>query len=229
MRSCPAISALLLSALFAVAITPARAGATGTGNEYVLLDQGFAPNKQMSLASHGEDDAGAVRVWLMAEPTHRRIVSLPGIVETYHGSTPQAVWSTDSRHVAVVFRSSRNQEEFRLYDIEGRRVRIISGPRLFKEVTSRDVVDGDGAYLRYYAIAWRDSGRFVLKEYQSFDPSADTGLLRSLGAYGRAAKGNLNGNAFVEFAAEADCQLGGDHRYRIVDLRPRDPDIPLGR
>jgi len=227
MRSCRAISALLLTTLFVIASTPARAG--NAGSDYALLEGGLAPNKQMSLASRGEDDAGALRVWLMAEPAHRRIASLPDIVETYHGSTPEAVWSTDSRHVAVLFRSSRNQQEFRLYDIEGSRVRIISGPRLFKEATHRDVTNSDGAYLRYYAIVWRDSGRFVLREYQSFDPSAGNDLLQLLGAYGHASRGNLNGHAFVEFAAEADCQLGADHRYRIVDLRPRDPDIPLGR
>jgi hypothetical protein len=227
MRSHGVISALLFSALFAVASAPARAVDTrhDTRNEYRLLDHGLAPNERMSLAFHGGGEMGTFHVWLMEEPTHRKIVALPDTVETYHGSTPEAVWSTDSRHVAVVFRSSRNREEFRLYEFEGYRVRPISGPRLFKEVTSREVADRDGPSLRYYRIEWRGSSRFVLREYQSFDPSPDTDLPRLLGAYGRAAKGN----AFVEFAAEADCRLGSDHRYRVVDLRPRNPDVPLGR
>lgn len=222
MRSHGAISAALLSALFAVATTPACAGNTDdTRNEYALLDHGLAPNGKMSLASHGEAESGTFHVWLMDEPTHRKLVALPGIVETYHDSTPDAVWSEDSRHVAVIFRSSRNQEEFRLYEIEGHRVRPISGPRLFKEVTNRDVADRDAPYIRYYGIKWRDSGRFVLREFQSFVPSSDTDLLRLLGAYGRAA------NSSVEFAAEADCRLGSDHRYHVLDLRPRNPDDPF--
>jgi hypothetical protein len=223
MRSHRAISALLLCALFAAASVPARASSTDrdTKKEYPLLDHRLAPNERMSLAFRGESESGSFHVWLMEEPAHRRIIALPGIVETYHDSTPQAVWSKDSRYVAVIFRSSRNQEEFRLYEIEGHRVRSIGGPRLFKQVTSREVADSDGAYLRYYGIEWRGPSRFVLREYQSFDPSPDADLLRLLAAYGHASKAG----SFVEFAVEADCRLEADHRYRIVDLGPEIPAL----
>jgi hypothetical protein len=225
MRNHRTISALLFCALFAAASVPARASHTDrdTKKEYSLLDHGVAPNERMSLAAHGEGVPGTFHVWLMEEPAHRKIAALPAIGETYHDSTLQAVWSTDSRYVAVIFRSSRNQEEFRLYEIEGHRARSISGPRLFKQVASREVADSDRPYLRYYGIEWRSPSRFVLREYQSFDPSPDADLLRVLAAYGRATKAG----SFVEFAAEADCLLQSDHRYRIVDLRPRNPDVPL--
>ena len=102
MRSYGAISALLFSALFAVASTPACADNTDhqTKSEYILLGHGFAPNSQMSLASRGEGALRTFQVWLMAEPTHRKITVLPGIVETYHDSALEAVWSEDSRNVA---------------------------------------------------------------------------------------------------------------------------------
>lgn len=221
MRSRRAICALLFCTLFAAASVPA-----GADSDYSLLDHGLAPGKQMSLASHGKSESGTFHVWLMEEPNHRKIAALPGIVETYHDSTPTAVWSNDQHRVAVIFRSSRNREEFRLYDIDGHRVRSISGPRPFKEVTGRDVADGDGAYLRYYAIEWRSPNGFVLREYQSFDPAPDADLLRLLAGYGHASKGTPS---VIEFAAEADCLLDSDHHYRVVELRPRNPDVPLNR
>jgi hypothetical protein len=49
-------------------------------DEYAIIDGGNAPNKQFSLAAHGTADLGyGLHVYLMAEPTHKKIVALPGI------------------------------------------------------------------------------------------------------------------------------------------------------
>ena len=107
----------------------------------------------MSLASHGADEnfKSEFHVWLMAEPAHRKLARLPGIgPDGILGTGPNAYhafWSTDSRHVAVTNRSERHVVEFELYGVEGRRARRVSGPSLFKGVTSRDVGRGEDQFL----------------------------------------------------------------------------------
>ncbi|WP_298259178.1 hypothetical protein [Bradyrhizobium sp.] len=53
-------------------------------------------------------------------------------------------------------------------------------------------------------------------------------FLRLLGAYGRVKERLDGGKLFVEFAAEADCILDASHSYRVVGLKPADPDQPHG-
>jgi hypothetical protein len=201
--------------------------------EYAIIRGGLAPNKQMSLASHGEGETGGrnFQVWLMAEPAHRRIALLPGIggdSESILDTAPDAFradWSKDSRHVAVLFRSSRMLFEFDFYDINSRRVHRLSGPNLFKEVAHREVTDDDDERRRIWGIDWGDGKRIVLREYRTFVVS-DPAFLPSLGAYGRLAEKLDNGNLFVTFAAEADCVLEPGRGYRVVQLRPGNPDDP---
>src|SRR5262249_52367850 len=106
MRARLAISLLIAACL------AAPAGATDVHNygktEYLTIRGGLAPNKQVALAAHGGDDQGngdPFRVWLMAEPGHRKLVKLDhtgddNILDTgpdsYH-----AFWSPDSRRVGV--------------------------------------------------------------------------------------------------------------------------------
>jgi len=70
------LASLAVVAVVALAILPARATSNYEykSDEYVVLREGVAPNKRMSLASHGEGDLGGenFHVWLMAEPSHRR-------------------------------------------------------------------------------------------------------------------------------------------------------------
>ena len=103
---------LVLAGLLGLAAAPAWATDEHeyAKDEYATIRNGLAPDKQASLASHAGADGKNFHVWLMAEPAHRKISALPDIdsgdnldtgPDAYH-----AFWSTDSRHVAVSFRSA---------------------------------------------------------------------------------------------------------------------------
>jgi hypothetical protein len=221
---------VLLAAILALAVTPARATDEHdyARDEYAIIRDGLAPSKQMSLASHADPESDGhgighnFHVWLMAEPAHRKLARLPGIgPKAFLDTGPnayRAFWSADSRHVAVNFRSDRHVLELNLYAIEGRRARLISGPSLFKDVTSRDVGRDDSSWRSVAWITWTGPRRFVLRENRLFQPS-DPGFARMLGSWGKVTGKLVDGRELIEFAAEADCVLVAGNRYRIVDLR----------
>jgi hypothetical protein len=99
-----------------------------------------------------------------------------------------------------------------------RRPRLVSGPSLFKDLTSRDVTERDDMRRSTPQIEWKNPRRFVLKERRVFVTS-DPAFRRLLGWYGRVMEEAGEGRQIVEFSAEADCVLMPDSRYRIVDLR----------
>jgi hypothetical protein len=217
---------LTLTTFLALAASPV--GATDSHDyakdEYANIRDGLAPNKQMSLASHGADEngVGEFHVWLMSEPAHRRIARLPaigpeGILDTgpdaYHAS-----WSADSRHAAVIYRSDRHIAEFNLYEIVGNRARLMSGPSLFKDVTSREPTADDDLRNSNPEFEWKGTRHFLLKERRLF-LTTDKGFAKMLGPYGRIGDDRGDGGFFVEFSVEADCVLVSGNRYRIVDLR----------
>lgn len=223
----------ILAALFASAMVPSRATSNHeyARDEFVLIRDGLAPNKKISLASHGEGELGDgnFHVWLMSEPEHRPIMTLPDIssdnnldtaADAYH-----AFWSEDARRVAVAFRTSRHEVALNLYSIERGRAHPLRAPSLFRQVTGRDVADRDDRRQLISRIDWRRGGGIRLLEYQTFVVS-DPAFLRLLGAYGRVKEKLDGGKLLVEFAAEADCIPDDNHRYRVIDLKPANPDRP---
>ncbi|SDO06788.1 hypothetical protein SAMN05444050_3132 [Afipia sp. GAS231] len=224
MTSCRIILALL-AAFLTLAAAPARATDSHeyAKDEYAVIRDGLAPNKRMSLASHGDGEGNEnFHVWLMAEPAHRRIVRLPGIgPDGILDTGPNAyrtTWALDSRHVAVNYRSDRHVLELNLYSVEHGRALPISGPSLFKDVTSRNVGEDEHFGHRVSTIEWTGTRRFRLREHHLFQTS-NMNFTRLLGAYGKLAQKLDDGRSMVEFSAEADCVLISGHRYRIVDLR----------
>lgn len=193
-------------------------------DEFAVIRDGLAPNKKMSLASHGDGEGGNenFHVWLMAEPAHRRIMRLPGIgPDGILDTGPNAyrtTWALDSRHVAVNYRSDRHVLELNLYSVENGRVYPISGPTLFKDVTSRNVGEDEHFGHRVSTIEWMGTRRFRLREHHLFQASS-MDFTRLLGAYGKLVQKLDDGRFMVEFSAEADCVLVSGNRYRIVDLR----------
>ena len=229
----------ILAAILTLAAAPVRATDSHdyAKNEYAIIRDGLAPDRKLSLASHGEGEGGVANfhVWLMAEPAHRKIAPLDGIGSDNNLDTGpnayRAAWSKDSRRVAVTFRSNRQVVELNLYRIENRRAHLISGPSLFREVTGRDVDrQEDDMRVSVPEIAWKGPDRFRLKEYRLFMTSDDD-LARLLGAYGKVTDRFNDGRMAVEFSAEADGVLMPGNRYRIVDLRPVAvrAEVPAGK
>ncbi|PWT84308.1 MAG: hypothetical protein C5B56_15860 [Proteobacteria bacterium] len=219
-----------ISVSIALALMPARATSNReyAKGEYAVIRDGLAPNKQLSLASHGEDELGDgnFRVWLMAEPAHRKIVALPDIGSDNNLDTApdayHAFWSKDSRQFAVAFRSSRHEVQLNLYRLDGRRVRPINGPSVFKEVTSRETTGADNLRQRISIVDWHVGNRFGLREARSFVASDDA-LARQFGTYGRVVEKLDDGRLVIEFFADAECELLPGDRYRVIDLKPGRP------
>ncbi len=180
-------------------------------DEYAIIRDGLSPDKQKSLASHGDGDGGRenFHVWLMAEPAHRRIAPLadiPGRLDTGPGAY-YAFWSADSRSVAVTFRSDRHIVELNLYRIEGRRAQAIRGPTPVPgshQPRSRATMTTCASSIPEFE--WKGPARFVIEERRLFQTS-DPGFVRMMGAYGKIGDKAAEGQFFVEFSAEADCVL----------------------
>ncbi len=219
---------------FAIAACLALAPAGATSNhqyakgEYGVIRDGLAPNKQLSLASHGEGELGddGFRVWLMAEPAHRKLVALDSISDDNNLDTApeayHAFWSKDSRRVGVAFRSSRHEVTLNLYRIDGRRAFLIKSPDLFTEVMRREVKDEDGLRQRISIVEWKSGNRFVLREFKSFVVDDDR-LLKQFGKYGSLAEKMEDGKLFIQFVASAECELLPGDRARVIDLTPGKP------
>jgi hypothetical protein len=222
----------LLAALFPLALAPAHATSEHdyAKGEYAIIRDGLAPNKQVSLASHGEGDGGQsnFHVWLMAEPRHRQLVALDQIGSDNNlDSAPDAYhafWSENARFVAVAFRSSRHEIQLNLYRVGDNSAFLIKGPNLLHAVTGRETADDDGLRQRIFAIDWRGGNRFKLREYRTFIV-ADDSLAKLFGAYGRVTDKLDDGKVVVEFSAEADCEVLPGDTYRVVTRRPGKPGV----
>lgn len=219
-----------LAVLACLAVAPA--GATSEHNygrnEYLVVQNGLAPNKQLSVAAHGEGEGGhdAFRVWLMAEPAHRKIAALADISEDNNLDTDpsayHAFWSKDSRHVGIGFRSSRHEITLNLYNVDGRSARLLVGPSLFHEATGRDVKDEDGLRTVNSVVEWHDGNRFRLREVRSFVADDDS-VAKLAGKYGRVSEKLPEGRLVIQFSADSECEILPDDRYRVVNLQPGKP------
>lgn len=213
-------------------LVAAPAGATSEHqygkNEYAVIRHGLAPNRELSLASHGAGELGDddFHVWLMAEPAHRKVVALDDIASDNNlDSDPDAYhafWSKDSSRVAVAFRRSRHEVQLNLYRVQGRRIHLLSGPDLFREVAHRDVDEDDDMRQLNAMVEWRDGNRFALKQARSFVAAGDS-LAKLLGAYGRVAEKLPDGKLFIEFFVNAECEIVPGNRYKVIAIAPGDP------
>jgi hypothetical protein len=222
----PRIVLAALATFLALAVTPARATDSHdyAKNEYVVISAGLSPNKRLSLASHGDGEQGErnFHVWLMAEPAHRKVMALADIGSSNNLDTGPgayyAIWSADSRRVAVSFRRERHVVQLNIYEIEADRARLTGGPSLFKDVTGRNIDSQEDIRNGTSEISWTGPSRFKLSE-RMLVKTTDAGFLRMLGKYGKLSSKEDDGALFVEFSADADCVIGPGNRYRIVNLK----------
>lgn len=196
--------------------------------EYALVDGGLAPNKRLAIAANGYR---SFHVYLMAEPAHKPIAALASIddnaildtgPDAYH-----AVWSPDSRHVAMHFRSARHVLTMLLYEIRGGRPHLLDTPSLFAAATKLpDSSDDFEVRSDVTYLTWLSPTTFALKEQRTLEINAP-GLPEKLGPYGKAdteAAGGSSNNQpprhFIKFSAQATCQVVPGRGYRILDMKP---------
>jgi hypothetical protein len=229
MRQMPAILAMSGTIVLACSAT---AQATSTYDykprEFALVDGGLAPNKRFSIAANGYR---SFHVYLMAEPAHKPIAALASIdndaILDTGPSAYHAVWSPDSRHVAMHFRSARHVLTMLLYEIRGGRPRLLDTPSLFGAATrlpdSSDDFDvrSDVTYL-----TWLRPTTCALNEQRTLEIKA-AGLPEKLGASGKldveasgGSAGNQPAQQFIKFSAQATCQVVPGRGYRILDMKP---------
>jgi hypothetical protein len=218
----------ILALLLTFALSPAFATAEHKYGkaEYAIITGGRAPNGKLSIAAHGEGESGSdkFRIYLMAEPGHRRLMTLDNVNDdNILDSAPDAfhaAWSADSHYVAVTFRSERHIVTLNLYAIEGGRARLIDAPDLFRDATSRTVdrtADGD-MRTSVPALTWQAPSRFHLTDYRVFVED-DTALADKLGALAKASKRDGGGNT-IQFSAEADGEILAGNRVRMGKPQP---------
>lgn len=223
LRSAILALALALSAFSLAHATSEHDYAKG---EFAVIDGGQAPNGKLSVAAHGDGAGGRdhFHVYLMAEPSHRRLATLDDISENNNLDTAPgayyAKWSPDSRYVAVAFRSERHIMTMNIYAIDGRRARLIDTPDLFRDLTGRTVhrkTDGD---MRTFVptVEWTAPRRFRLNDYRLF-VLEDTKLADKLGALTKTIK-MKDGRYTIQFSADADVTLVRGDRFRIDKPRP---------
>jgi len=218
----------VLALLLAFAASPAFATAEHkyAKNEYAIILGGKAPNGKLSVAAHGEGDAGSenFRISLMAEPGHRKLMTLDSVNDdNILDSAPDAfhaAWSADSRTVAVSFRSERHIVTLNIYAVDGARAKLLNGPDLFRDVTGRAVDGANDLDMRSSIpqFTWLAPRRFHLTDYRVF-VADDTKLADKLGPLGKASKRDGGGNT-IEFSAEADGELLPDGKIRMGKPQP---------
>lgn len=218
----------VLALLLAFAASPAFATAEHkyAKNEYAIILGGKAPNGKLSVAAHGEGDAGSenFRLSLMAEPGHRKLMTLDSVNDdNILDSAPDAfhaAWSADSRTVAVSFRSERHIVTLNIYAVDGARAKLLNGPDLFRDVTGRAVDGANDLDMRSSIpqFTWLAPRRFHLTDYRVF-VADDTKLADKLGPLGKASKRDGGGNT-IEFSAEADGELLPDGKIRMGKPQP---------
>jgi hypothetical protein len=198
-------------------------------NEYLVIEGGRAPNKLLSIGSHGNGEGGldAFHLYLMAEPAHRKIARLPGIgPDDVLDTAPDAYgarWTPDSRHVAVGFRSDRHIAEVRLYRIRDRTAQLIAVPDLLRRVIENAPISYPEYAARRLELYWLDPTKFRLEETSALRVgSSGPTLARILGRFGREPAEQNPAWPVVEFSAEAVCELIPGGKYRVVELRPGD-------
>jgi hypothetical protein len=225
---------LAISAWLVCACAVDRAAATAVHaykkNEYPVIVAGAAPSQLYSITSHGGGELGDVdfHLYLTAEPAHKIIAKLPSIgTHDILDSAPgafYAVWSADSRHVAVQFRGGRHVDALRLYEIRDRQPRLLSGPGLLATVVKNAAISAGDYEVRssLIALTWLSPASFMLEERDLlFSGSPELG--RKLAAFGRQnaeAEEAEPGRYFVNFSAQAVGELIAGGKYRITELEP---------
>jgi hypothetical protein len=211
-------------------------------NEFKTVDSGRAPNNRFSVAAHGDGEDGNehFNLYLMSEPSHRRLVRLDsegkiGGLDT-GADAYTAIWSPDSHYVAIRFRSDRHIGEMRLYDIHDGRPHFVVIPSALTAVDKNisDIMAHDDHELTasFKDLVWFGPTKFTLKESGYFR----VGTPKLGDALGASAKQTTDENEsadgatapdkkpttryIVEYSVEAVGELISQNKVRITNIKP---------
>lgn len=192
--------------------------------EFPIVSDGRSPDGQYSIASHGEGEFGDenFHLYLFAEPEHKRIGPLEE-VDRILDTAPDAysaIWSADSRHVALLYRSDRHIRALTLYRIERRRAFIVTGPTVLEAKLAMTVDGRPDLELRARGLdfAWGGESRFQLSENGTVQTRLPD-VLRKLGADPAEADrpDGPEAGPHVEYNGVMICRIAGD-RYEVVEF-----------
>ena len=71
-------------------------------------------------------------------------------------------------------------------------------------------------------VEWKSGNRLVVREFLAFVADNDN-LLKLLGKYGTLVEKMDGGKFYIQFFANAECELLGGDRTRVIDLVPGKP------
>jgi hypothetical protein len=213
------LTRMALLILAAGSLGPAHATSSYTygENEYVVVDNGMAPDHQHAIAAHGSGDYGIdnFHLYLLAEPSGKVIGPLEEVegFDTGPGSY-SAVWSPDSRHVGVLYRGDRHVVALNLYRVEGSRAYPITGALPLSAASGN--AENLDVRSRHLQLMWQGDKRFLLREESilKLDASAVSGKIGSF------TRPDPDSDGFEIFSAEAACEMVPGDKYQIVDLKP---------
>ena len=190
--------------------------------EYATISGGRSRDGRWSVAAHGEGEAGYGNfdLYLMREPAHEKPAPLRtrDCLDTAPLSII-AIWTPDSKHVALLNRSDRHVLDVRLFAVADGKVRPIKVPLLLDVVGKQHLKQGVHYkfFSRLYRVTWEQADRFVLQESDTLDapePIFGTGLepyvtLERLGSE----------RTFTDFSAQATCEISAKGEVRVVDMK----------
>jgi hypothetical protein len=188
--------------------------------EYDLIKHGLAPNNQYSIVAHGGQDANPedLHLFLVDARNNKRI----GPLEEVHAgldTAPDAFlaqWSTDSRYVAISYRTDRHINALLVYRIEQRRAFLVTGPAPISTVAPSFKPDDSEITSHYIALEWVTPTRFKLREI-AYARDVSSEVTKAVGQFGKLVASEPD---ILEFSIEAVCDLTRQDKYLIVTVRP---------
>ena len=203
---------------------------------YTIINGGLSPNKQFSLAVDKRNLYS--HVYLLREPRHQKIGPLSEVnssseVILLEPDTCRAVWSPNSRYVAVLFRVSLRYENVQIYQITAKRAYLVKGPDINDVLAQKCHVSKYDLYeqrANSFSLVWKSNTRFVLtlaERVKYLSPEQ----VAALGAFGtpNAEENNpasgktpkdAGENVSLNISADAACELGRKNTYRITGIKP---------
>lgn len=120
------------ASLMLLSIAHATSNYTYKPGEYVPIKNGISPDRQYSIAAHGEGDYGDenFHLYLMNARTGKTIGVLEEIQDTLDTGPDAfyAKWSADSHQVSIRYRVDRHEAVVVRYKVENGRAYHLSGP-----------------------------------------------------------------------------------------------------